>query len=524
MLIITVFLFFIGLNSWAQDRYMVFFTDKIGSPYSVQSPEDFLSERALKRRENQQIEITEQDLPISPVYRQGLKSIGAEVYFSTKWMNGCLVQMDENEAMAVQSLPYVTKVELVAPNAPLSYASEKNEDPLPGSNNLASFQQSMLAIDLMHSYGFYGEGMLIAVFDDGFQNLNQLSAFDHLFLDNRLLYTFDFVNNRVNVENGEDHGTRVLSIIAASEANYTGAAPHASFILSVTEAPLEYRIEEYNWLFAVEKADSAGVDIINTSLGYKTGFSDPSMNYADIELDGKTAVITQAANMAASKGILLVNSAGNDGDLVSAPADSPNVLAVGAITADSVLVGFSSRGSNTVDAFKPDIVAQGAGTSLITSTGNYAAQNGTSFSSPLIAGLAAGVWQAYPSKSAEELREMIKLSGNMANTPDNLYGYGIPSFARIIENERGIYSGNKPIYTAFPNPTFDHIQMSFSSEYFGQQLTIQLIRGNGSLKKEFLYIPFEARNPLQIDLPESGLYFIRVMSKSESTTRKIIKY
>lgn len=502
---------------------MVFFTDKAGSPYTIDAPEEFLSQRALDRRIRQQITITEEDIPISPNYHQALKDLGIDVYYATKWLNGVLVQMDQNEAVVVQNLPYIRSIEKVADNAPLQQRALKSAEELPGQANVAIDQQRMLGIDLMHDYGLYGEGLLIGVFDDGFTNLSQLEAFRHILEEDRLLYSYDFVNNRESVENGEDHGTRVLSIIGANQFNYKGGVPNATFILCATEAPQEYRVEEYNWLFAAEKADSAGVDIINTSLGYKTGFNDPSMNYTNAQLDGETAVITRAANIAASKGIVLVVSAGNSGSLVGAPADSPNALAVGAITADSLIASFSSRGSSS-DVFKPDVVAQGVSTLLITSQGGLAGQNGTSFSSPMMTGLVAGVWQAYPGKTAAEIRDMIRSAGDRASNPDNVYGYGIPSFGRVIENEQNLAATNAVIYSAYPNPTADDLMLSFDEKYFGELLTIQVIKPNGQLKNQFEFVPFESRNPLTLELNESGIYFLRVISNSGTTSRKIIKY
>ena len=503
---------------------MVFFTDKAGTPYSIENPEEFLSQRALDRRSAQRIEVTSEDLPISPEYIQALKDLGIDTFYPTKWMNGVLVQMTQIESQAVLNLPFVSSIEYVARWAPLQSGSTKSDIQLDISSNLAGYQQKMLGIDQMHDYGFRGEGILIAIFDDGFTNYSSLPGFQHILDENRLLYTFDFVNKREDVQNGEDHGTNVFSIIGADIPDYTGGAPKAEFILSVTEAPWEFRVEEYNWLFAAEKADSAGVDIINTSLGYKTGFTDPRMNYRNEQLDGQTAVITKASNIAASKGIVLVSSAGNSGQIVSAPADSPNVLAVGAITADSLIASFSSRGTYNDLRIKPDVVAQGVGTMLITSEGDFVALNGTSFSSPLMVGLVAGVWQAYPSKTAAEIREMIRMSGDRATNPDAIFGYGIPSFERVIGFEQSAAGSNANVYTAFPNPTQESIQLSFDEKHFGEQVTIQIVSGTGELKKQLEYIPFEARNPLQIDLEESGIYFLRVITNSKTSTRKIIKY
>lgn len=516
-----------SLSSYAQDRYMVFFKDKNNSPYSVNQPEQYLSAKAIERRERQQIPITTEDLPVNSNYINTLESLGVETFFTTKWMNGVLVQMDEAQEALVSALDFVASTEWVASGNPLrSVRSEKFGVQLSTVDNLAQEQYGHLGIDVMHEYGIEGEGISIAIMDDGFQNYSQLPAFESVLNEDRLLLTYDFVGNRESVENGNNHGTRVFSILGADQENYRGAAPLAAFMLFVTEANQEYRIEEYNWLFAIEMADSAGVDLVNTSLGYRTGFTDPSMNYTDAQLNGETAVITRAANIAASKGIVLVNSAGNSGSnaLVSAPADSPFVIAVGAVNFEGEIASFSSRNSSTPNRFKPDVVALGVGTLLVTAEGTLVSQNGTSFSSPLVAGLVAGVMQAYPNKTAEEITEMIRLSGDQAGTPDNTFGYGVPNFERIVARERVGISENPQVYNAFPNPTNDDIQLNFEEAYFGEKLTIEVISSKGELKSREEYVPFEGKNPLKISLEESGLYFLRVVTSSHTATRKIIKY
>lgn len=503
---------------------MVFFKDKTNNPFIITQPLEFLSAKAVERRFKQNISIQENDLPVNPDYITTLRNMDVEVFFSTKWMNGVLVQMDDDQALNVQSLSFVSSIEYVAPNAPLRPidSSKNSNEESPLTFNLASGQQEELGIDVMHQFGFRGESLLIGIFDDGFQNYSTLEAFASLRNQNRILYEFDFVNNVESAENRFNHGTRVFSIIAANTDDYQGGAPEATFILSVTEAEREYRIEEYNWLFAAEKADSAGVDIINTSLGYFQGFSDVSMNYRPEDLNGNTAVITRAANIAASKGILLINSAGNSGSVVVAPADSPYVLAIGAIDASWMITNFSSRGTFTANAFKPDLVARGGSTLLLTAQGNLAAQSGTSFSAPLVTSLAAGVWQAYPKKTASEIRQMIRLSGDRVGNPDQVYGYGIPNFERIVELSRNTASLLN--YEIFPNPTTEDIQLRFSEKYYGEKVLVQIIQSSGNLYKEVEFIPFEVLNPLRITLEEKGMYILRVVSSSGSISKKIIKY
>ena len=257
----------------------------------------------------------------------------------------------------------------------------------------------MLGIDRMHQEGFRGDGLLVAIFDSGFRNYTNLPAFSHLIDREGIIQTFDYTKNSVSVENNFDHGLRVLSVLGA-DAEMIGAVPQANYILAITENEVsEYRIEEYNWLFAAEMADSAGVDVINTSLGYSV-FDDESMSYTQDQMDGETTVISRAASIAASKGIVLVASAGNEGNnawgTITAPADSEHLLAVGAVNNLADLANFSSTGPSADGRIKPDVVAQGVNTQLTNSQGTVTFQNGTSFSAPLVAGLAAGLMEAFP--------------------------------------------------------------------------------------------------------------------------------
>ena len=337
--LLLICLLIVFTSAWSQDRYMVFFTDKTGSPFSISNPAAFLSQRAIERRQRQGLSITEQDLPVPENYVNTLSGLGATCFYRTKWMNGVLVQMEESLLADIRALDFVREVEYVAPGATLNHQSSGGDalEKSFGFNAESDFQNQMLGIDLMHADGYRGEGLLIGVFDEGFSRLSDHTAFDHLFADDRILYTFDYTANEENVENTVlTHGTRVLSTLAANEpGQLVGSAPEASYILTITEDAGEYRVEEYNWLFAVEKADSAGVDIINTSLGYNV-FNDASMDYTQADMDGQTTVITRAANMAFDRGILLLTSAGNTGldlewNIIRAPADSPNILAVGAV-------------------------------------------------------------------------------------------------------------------------------------------------------------------------------------------------
>ncbi len=530
----AIFLFlFISANLVAQDRYMVFFTDKANSNYSITSPEDFLSQRSLVRRLKNNVQVTEEDLPVNQSYIDQVASLGIETYFSTKWMNGVLVQMESSQMNDVTALSIVDRVEYVAPGnilTPIPFARAKFADSPIEPSRITERQYQLLEVDLMHQAGFMGDGVMVGVFDDGFQNYNSLSALQHAVLSNRIAYTFDFTRNRENVDNNFNHGLRSLSLIASNNVDIVGGAPNAEFFLAITEAPGEYRVEEYNWLFAAEKADSAGVDVINTSLGYNDLFDDNSMDYSVSDMDGQTAIITRASNIAASKGIVLITSAGNAGDapwrIITAPADSENVLAVGAIDDGGTLAAFSSQGPSADGRIKPDVVAQGVATRLLTSSGGIGFQNGTSFSAPLVTSLAAGLIQAFPEMTANEIRDIIRRSGDLANEPNNFFGYGLPGFIRASRIANEALAPIEEGVVTYPNPTtLPHFTVAFEEGYIGQTIDGQLLNGEGAVIQHYDFTPNFFQNKFQIDLSgvKSGLLLLKLVTPDGVVTKKIIK-
>lgn len=532
---IGLILYCLGLGHLsAQDRYMVFFTDKTANGYTIDSPEQFLSQRALQRRQRQQIPIDQNDLPVNRAYVDALKALGAETYFQTKWLNGVLIQTESSLITDIASLSFVSHTEYVAPGATLS-ADGSDTDGITSSNGSESaqsrFQNNMLGIDAMHDAGYAGQGILIAVFDEGFSNLSSIAAFDHLFSDNRILYTQDFTTNRSGVENNVSHGRRVLSVLAAKSEELTGTAPEATYILSITEAPGEYRIEEYNWLFAAEKADSAGVDIINTSLGYNL-FQDPSMDYSLDQMDGQTTLITRATNLAASKGIALVTSAGNTGQstqwpIITAPGDSPYNLAVGSVNAALEKARISSIGPTADNRIKPDVAALGISTAVASDNGSVTFSDGTSFASPLVAGLMAGVWQAYPELTAAELLNVIRLSGSQYDNPDNELGFGIPNFVTIVQLIEEIDLPTVDDLTVYPNPTQNSfVNLAFDESFFNEPVNVQLVRINGQVINRYDFTPTERDNRIQVGLDNTpaGLYLLKIAGTGGTFTKKVIRF
>ena len=435
------------------NRYMVFFTSKEGTAYSLDQPHEFLTPRAIERRASQNIPITPRDLPLNEAYVQQLRDMGVSVYFRSRWLNAVMIEEEAQKAGSLTSLAFVDKVALVAKGkrlgARLSSSSSTQE-----TLAVPQVQHELLDIPLMHQLGFTGKGKMIAVLDAGFTGVNTSNKFDHLFRNNQLLHTKDYVGNSTNVYRYHDHGTKSLSTIAVVDSGtFIGTAPEALFLLAVTEdVATEYVVEEYNWLMACEWADSLGADIITSSLGYAT-FDDPTQNYTKKDLDGKTTVAARAAVWATERGMLVVNSAGNsrsnEWGTITTPADADNILAVGAIDELGKIASFSSPGPSSDGRIKPDVVALGVLTVVVNGHGNFVQSNGTSFSAPQIAGLAAGVWQAFPELTNLKLRDLIIRSGDNYATPNSDYGYGLPSFQRIYAPS----DKEEQLFSLFPNPS-----------------------------------------------------------------------
>ncbi len=442
------------------NRYMVFFKDKAGTSFSTAAPLQFLSQRAVDRRIRQSLPVTSLDLPVNASYIQGLRDTGADVFFSTRWMNGTLVQCNTSLVPALESLPYVDRVEFVAPDTKLLKTGRKKSDLRIKSAKASAktlTQLQMIGLDDMQDAGYKGETIYIGIFDSGFQGVNSTAPFAHIFDENRidLSVSKDFVYNSQDVFQYDEHGTEVFSVIAAyQEDNFTGGSYEANYQLYVTEdVGTEYRIEEYNWLFAAERADSAGVDVINSSLGYYD-FDDTSMNYPKAAMDGQTTVISRAAQFAADRGIVVVCSAGNEGaiswQIITAPADAKDVLAVASVNSGGQRSGSSSVGPAADGRIKPDVAALGVNTSIIRPDGLTGTASGTSLASPLITSLVAGVWQRYPALSNKEVMDAIRASASQAADPDNLLGYGIPNFKAVVNLLEQEPQEN--VFEVFPNP------------------------------------------------------------------------
>jgi subtilisin family serine protease len=452
------------------DSYWVQLKDKKGTAYQISKPQTFLSQRAIARRNNQQITIDETDLPVSAVYLDTLKKHGLEIVHTSKWLNGATVRTTNPELIRkIATLPFVTSVQLTKSAIRLKSATNKFAGEETGTAydqvkyGTAINQLTQLNGQYLHGQGFRGSGIQIAVLDAGFLNVNTNAAFDSLRNSGRILGTRDFVDPKSDIYRQNYHGMSVLSCMAGNiPGGLTGTAPDASFYLFRTEdVSSEYLIEEDNWIAAAELADSLGVDIINSSLGYYE-FDDPQMDHTYADLNGTTTRVTRAANMAFQKGILVFASAGNEGNKtwrhIIAPSDGESVIAVAAVDKIGVKATFSSIGPAYGGAVKPNVAAMGLATTLVTSAGTIGYSSGTSFSSPVLSGMGACLLQANPYATVKQLKIAIEQSASQYNEPDSLLGYGIPDFEKAdkyLKINHIVYSNWKNSWAVSPNPFSD---------------------------------------------------------------------
>ena len=443
------------LSAQKLNKYWVQFKDKKGTPYSIFEPRDFLSPRAIERRQRLGIPVDEMDLPVSPVYIDELKKRGAKIYTVSKWFNATTIYL-ENEAAVdeIRNLPFVNSVEATGryrkPRPIRQRKSRDHRKTYPQIDNYYGYgwnQISMLNGHALHQIGYRGEGMLVAVLDGGFVNFDISPFFDSVRVGNNVLQSRDFVDNDVWAYEASDHGFSVVSTIVGNLPGLlVGTSPDAMVVcIRTEEVGSELRIEEDNWIAGAEYADSLGVDVINSSLGY-TGFDKRDMTYSTQDMDGNTARISIGADIAAKKGILVVNSAGNEGNnsqwrIIGAPADADSVMAVGAVKRDGERAYFSSFGPTKDGRTKPSVSARGLDAVVGTPTYRVDSVNGTSFASPIMAGMVTSLWQAFPNKNNMEIIRAVEQSGNLAANPNNSLGHGIPD----IMNAYQILSGTSNI-------------------------------------------------------------------------------
>lgn len=554
--ILLFFLFHCGLSQVAPNKYFIEFKDKKGTPYSLDKPEEFLSQRAIERRIAQSIMLSENDLPVNPSYVQQVLNKGVSLLTQSKWFNGITIYAPDTTVLpAINALPFVRKIIKNAPvikneKEPVDKFLFENSYVVPiGLNSFKSIvsaptydygpsyaQIHMVNGDGMHNMGYRGEGKVIAVLDGGFLYADVVPFFDSLRANGQILGTRDFVEPGKNVyttPNGQ-HGTEVLSIMGGNmPGQIIGTAPKAKYWLFRSEEiglpgnPVENIVEEYNWVSAAELADSVGADIINSSLGYTT-FDDSRVNHTWADLDGNSTPVTRGANIAASKGIAVVNSAGNYGNMpwrhIGAPADGNEVLAVAAVDSLGFYAYFSSVGVVNGSRVKPNIAAMGLLTVIGLPDGTTGRGYGTSFSSPIIAGMAASLWQAEPGVSNFRIYDAIQESASQFGHPDSLLGYGIPNFVKAMEI-LSVHKIKKGATTVYPNPFSGFFTVKLISEK-NQKVSMGLYDGVGKAvrQQEFDCLPGENKvHFTSLSGLPPGIYFLKLYSQSLIEYQQIIK-
>ena len=418
-------------------RFRVYLHTKGEAGYRVDKPEAFLSAEAIARRERMGIAVEADDCPIAPAILDQLAQTGVKPILTSKWMRTVVVESEDyGVEQTLRQLPMVDSVQFVwqgEATAPLDRVESgerlaPTKEPKKSPYGYALGQIKLLNGLKLHRAGFRGQGMRVAVIDAGFLNADRMRVFDSL----HLLGTYNIVSPGQSVFAEDEHGTKVLSCLAANAPGWmVGTAPEASYWLIKSEdSRSEYPIEEDYYVAALEFADSVGVAVVSSSLGYYT-FDDDSLSYTQADLDGHTAFISRAAHRAAEKGLLLFSSAGNEGDStwekITFPADTEGILTVGSMTSQKERSRFSSKGLTADGRIKPDLVALGSGSCVVVGSGEISYGSGTSFATPILAGMGICLWQALPQLSPQELIDLLRQSGSQAERPDAELGYGLPN-------------------------------------------------------------------------------------------------
>ena len=508
-------------------RYLILFKDKGSNTYSINNPSAFLSSKSLERRRKNRVAITLQDLPISPDYLAQVKASGARILFPLKWLNGALILQKPSELKKTLALSCVKGLYWDFPadssSANQIQSGTQSSSISPDYGNSLS-QNGQIGVDQMHAKNILGDGILITLLDDGFKNANTVPYLKNLVSEKRILATLTTDPSLTSVYASGGHGTNVLSTIAGNEpGKLIGTAYKASFALAQTEESRhELIVEEANWLRGAEWADSLGTDILSSSLGYST-FDNPLHNHTYADMNGKSTLVSKAAAWAASKGILCTISAGNEGanewKYITAPADADSILTVGSVNALGGLSSFSSTGPSFDGRIKPDVVSMGSNTVVGNTDGTLGISNGTSFSAPLIAGLAAGLMQSFPTHTAQQIRKAILKSGSQFTRTDMLLGFGIPDFAKASEAiELILGNSEEPTLRIYPNPVNPGEAIHLSIPFPSAQ--VEILNNAGIIVQSFQLT--QAESSIYLGPFVSGKYYFRFTTESTSIVKPVL--
>ena len=516
------------VNLYAQDYYLIQLNKKENTEEYYSNPLKMLSQESLDRRIKYGIQLDEKDIPISNERLNQIKKINLVYNGHSKWLNSLLVSIDDISAIdELKKLSFVSEVKsLVRNESADKILQESSQDKRVVNKDIVYGESDnfikKIKLDVIHSKGFKGKSMHIGVIDGGFLGADTITPFKHIFKEKRIKDVYNFVAKTKNVYQQHEHGTTVLSTMAVNlNGEYVGAAPEANYSLYVTEDTSEETLKEWMyWVQAAERADSIGVDVINSSLGYDD-FDDARYNYSIDDLDGTTAFISEGAKIATSRGIMLVVSAGNYAlqkwKKIGFPSDPEEVFTIGNILNTNVGSGTTSYGPNANGSIKPDVSALGVSIKTIGSQGTYKLSSGTSFSSPTIAGAMASLMSAFPKVLLETLKQIVRESGHLFPSHKNNIGYGYPDFSKVYDvlSTLSTKEINPITFKIYPNPVTSTVKI-----YTKNIITsIEIINLNGQLIKG-------KQNSKEIDISElsNGVYLIRVVYlDGKSEISKVIK-
>ncbi|MDG1379545.1 MAG: S8 family serine peptidase [Flavobacteriaceae bacterium] len=531
-ILIVLILFKVPSVLLAQEHAWIYFTDKENVTASINNPLTILTSRAIDRKTKHNISIDERDVPLNESYKSQIElSSGIDVKAKSKWFNAVHVIGSQSDINELLNFDFVASIDF-ADDSMNMISNQINH-----SNNKFEIEETfvnfdygntqnqidMINVDDLHVLDYTGDGIIIAVLDSGFPNVNTMNAFERIRDAGRLFGGYDFINRTANIYDytGNNHGTKVLSTMAGYVDNqFVGTAPDASYyVFRTEEAEQETPVEESYWVEAAERADSLGVDIINTSLGYK-GYDNPNYSHSSSDLDGNSAFITRGANIAFEKGLLLVNSAGNSGASgVNAPADAAGVFSIGAVDENGIYASFSSVGSAIQPTQKPDVVARGKSTFVIGPNDLIIQNSGTSFSSPIMAGALACLMQALPDFTNAQIMQLVRESSNQFTLPDYLLGYGIPDFGASLVTALSNQNNNQDNIVVSSNPVKVFLDVRLPNNLETAQMYVVDVMGKMIIEKSVSQF-----NRINLQDLASGIYFLIIQTEDLNTTSfKILK-
>ncbi|NHN26847.1 S8 family serine peptidase [Flavobacterium jejuense] len=530
----TLLFLLLSFCSFAQEDAWVYFTDKPDEVYYTNNPLEMLSQRALDRRTTQNIALDIKDIPISQTYiNQIAATSGITIMAKSKWLNALHIRGTQFNIQSLEALNFVDHIQFA--NHSLN-PSTRNDNPSSSNRNNEEFeimtnfnygnsnnQIQMLNGHLLHQQDYTGQGKVIAILDAGFPGVDTASSFQRLRDNNLILGGYNFPDRNTNFYTRYSHGTNVLSTMGGFvDGQLVGTAPDAEYYLFITEdTTSENPVEESYWVEALEMADSLGVDVINSSLGY-TDYDNSNYSYSYSQRNGQIGFASRGASIALSKGIVCVVSAGNDGNTsekhISIPADADNILTIGAVTNTEAYASFSSIGPSFDGRVKPDVCAKGQSATISNTVGTITTASGTSFSSPILAGMVASFWSALPNLTASEVIQYVKQSADQYNNPDIFKGYGVPDFQLALNNALNIESFPNIEIVLYPNPVKKELFIKLNNSSNGE---FNLYNNLG--QKVLQVSVFQNQQNISLEHLSSGIYIYDFSTNNTNLQGKLIK-